>query len=271
LVSVLGISSRSTIEKTVKALLMADEPTLKEMFNYINERNIDLTKFTEQLLTFIFHLTMDKTFTSYNVGLAEVIWVHEELSRDFGWALHSPTPSESVFICMLKVLHRRNFIKSLTMTGSKEIDENESANKNLPPKKSFVYREFVDHVRSVNPTIAANLEHGNVKLLDQQDGLNLVIAFHDKNKVLMDFISEPAIKVKIVELAKTFYEVAQATIIFEVLANDNSFRSLHDDLEIEIQAENEKRQDNFLQNPVLKKVETLFNTKVEKVILNHRQ
>ncbi|MFT6631589.1 MAG: DNA polymerase-3 subunit gamma/tau [Bacteriovoracaceae bacterium] len=135
----------------------------------------------------------------------------------------------------------------------------------------FLYRK--------NATIAVNLERGN--LLNHEDfkkvGSYLKVAFSQECRIFFDFLSDQERKNELIELAGEYlgHESSDVHISFEMMDDETkettNFMSSVEIEEDGIRKNNEELKQNILNNKYIKTAETLFNSKIERVVLNDEE
>ena len=145
-----------------------------------------------------------------------------------------------------------------------------------PKKLAKTWNDFLNYLKHAAASTAANLEHGN--LIEEIDintvPLNIRIAFPETAAVFKEFLDEKEIYARLKNHLADFFEVDIEKLNFktQLLTNeekkDKNFKTT---VEIEDEARKERenaRREKILNDPYVKEAEKLFNTKIDKIILN---
>jgi DNA polymerase-3 subunit gamma/tau len=129
-----------------------------------------------------------------------------------------------------------------------------------------------------NSASAVNLERGNLLNKDSfgQEGLVYKVAFEQECRIFFDYLSETEHKKTLIELFASYLEVTidKVFINFEVLDDEfvkaSNFKSsaavvIQNEKDIE-----EQRTNEILNNKYIKDAESIFNSKIDKVVLNEK-
>jgi DNA polymerase-3 subunit gamma/tau len=125
---------------------------------------------------------------------------------------------------------------------------------------------------------AVNLERGNLLNKENfgQDELVYKVAFEQDCRIFFDYLSEPEHKKNLIELLASYLgtEMDKVFIDFQVLDDEtvqaSNFKSSAD---VVIQNEKdieEQRTNEILNNKYIKDAENIFNSKIDKVVLNEK-
>lgn len=293
----LGLVNSSIINQLIKAIYEADQKQIKMTFDQMLTENIDLEVFTHQLLDLLYQELMLKsqdqsTEFSQNLGLVELMWVYENLSKDLQWSLESLTPTNNVCFSLIKVATREKIVtlKKKQISKASEVEEkveqeiSPHSNETLPPQeplekteapeqgKKNSWSDFVAFLFTRNKSLALNVERGNV--VSMQDG-NVRIAFGEDCKIFYDFLDDPERKMDIKALIAEFFDIniTQVKITFELLDDkakeQTNFKSSVEIAEGIDKQDRENKTQEILNSKYIKDAESLFSSKVQKVILNN--
>lgn len=146
----------------------------------------------------------------------------------------------------------------------------------LPRSSEFYFQDFIEDLFQTHSTLAVNLERGNLleDAIIQNGHLSLVIGFSEAEKVFYDVMSEPESKNKLKEVLLSTYEIhedglnIQIRLLTDTEINNKNFKS-----KVEIDEQNllqakEEQKDRLLNNVFIKNAEQIFESKVNKIILN---
>ena len=134
----LGLANTRIISQLISSVLVGDKDKCTELFNSALEENVDLSKFSLQILDQIFDVIekIDSKNTILESGInsevfenittAELLWVYETLAKDFQWALTSMEPEKVLLFTLVKVsLRAEIFAKEAnTLVVKKKVSEN---------------------------------------------------------------------------------------------------------------------------------------------------
>ncbi|MCO4792917.1 MAG: DNA polymerase III subunit gamma/tau [Bacteriovoracaceae bacterium] len=136
------------------------------------------------------------------------------------------------------------------------------------------WEAFLVYLKKENSATATYLEHGNIvkPMRKTENGIEISYAFPDKDRVMYDHIMEN--RDMLLTHLSNFFEVDEneiefeAELILEKDREDSSFRSKVEIIEEEIEIEQNKKREELATDDLIQKAEDLFNTKVDKIILN---
>jgi DNA polymerase-3 subunit gamma/tau len=140
-------------------------------------------------------------------------------------------------------------------------------------ERDLTWEGFLNDLGSRSPVSASNLEQGNilspVRLENGQ--LYVELGFGFSGQVFMDYLNEPEMFQKVVNNLSEYFGVDKNNVKLELrqaLPKDD-FVSQAEIREQKAQVTMQDRVDEFKNNPLLKEAEKLFNSKVDKVILDN--
>lgn len=157
-----------------------------------------------------------------------------------------------------------------TITVSEAIDVKEV----IATKKDEVksWKGFLEHVHNISPVTGHNLEQGNINTEPKIISSNLVveIGFPKSAKVFFEYLSQLEIQKKLSKEFSEYYEVEIEKVVlnFDLKGQEDAFRSVANIKDEEHEEKLKKKENDLLNNPNLKMAESLFNTKVDKVVVN---
>lgn len=138
---------------------------------------------------------------------------------------------------------------------------------------------FIRYVYSNHKAVGVNLERGN--LLNSDDFLieasHLKIAFTHECKIFYDFLGDTENRNELTSLLAGYLGIAEdqvkysLEIINEEEKEKTNFQSAVEIEETAIQAGKDKQKNTILTNKYIKDAEELFNSKIEKVVLNDEE
>ena len=229
---------------------------------------------------------------------AELFWIYETLAKDFKWTIDSLWPREATELALQKVCLRREFFKTkessspeTSSTANQSRPQEASTAKPAPVAESLPvetpsepvvlnapagdWKDFLSHLFSKAPALAAALEQGNLlhPISANEDSLLVDIGFTESGRVFQEYLNDETAKNRLNSALSSFFNVAEKKITtnFSVLDEETSTRSnfkSHADLELKKhESAQEKMKAEFLDLPVIREAERLFNTKIDRVIL----
>lgn len=294
LTSALGLAGTSAMKELLSSILTSHPKICSKIFAQLIEENIDLKKLCDQILDGFYKIinSIDdqKALYSQNlinekslegISIAELFWIYESLVKDFQWALTSMNPEKVVLILLQKVCLRRTILKGEDL----KIEEIPQSGKSLagatikveaPKKLAKTWDDFLQYLRSAAPATAANLEHGN--LIEHFD-INIVpltihIAFPQDSAVFKEFLDDKDIYARLKNHLADFFEVDIEKLQFKaqlLTAEEKLDKNFKTTVEIgdEVRRnKEEERRQKILNDPYVKEAEKLFNSKIDKIILN---
>lgn len=140
-------------------------------------------------------------------------------------------------------------------------------------KKDISWEGFLNDLSSRSPASASNLEQGNtLSPLRLEDGhLNIELGFGFSGQVFMDYLNEAEVFQKVLTNLSEYFEVDREKIKLELkqVSPKEEFVSQAEIREQKAQMTMQDRVDEFKSNPLLKEAEKIFNSKVDKVVLDN--
>ncbi len=296
LTGALGLAGTSAMKELLTSILTGQPKTSSKIFNQLIEENIDLKKLCDQILDGFYKVinSIDdqKSLVAQNIiaekalegiSIAELFWIYESLIKDFQWALTSMSPEKVVLIQLQKVCLRRSILKGedlkveeIKQAGKSEAGDAPIFKVEAPKKLAKTWDDFLDYLRASSPATAANLAHGN---LTEDFDINIVpltinIGFPEDAEVFKDFLDEKEIYARLKNHLADFFEVNIEKIEFKAqLLSDKERKDTNFKTKVEIGDEDrrnkeEEKKQKILNDPFVKEAEKIFNSKIDKIILN---
>lgn len=273
----LGLVGQDAINGILSTVFLKDKESFLEQYRNIEESNINLENFAKEVLETLAELVYSEKngeVTSNiegvdSLGFTELLWIYENLLRDFDWALKSLDPSSMIVFSLLKMTKREEILSQTSKKlKKKSIAEPVIINKTWP--------EFIKHSMQDNKSVGINLERGN--LLNSPTILNTVnsfeVAFSQENKIFYDFLMEPKAFGELKKSLESYLErndfKLKLSLISEEKEADVNFESAVEIEERKIAEEKEQQEEDFRNHPFLKQAEDVFNTKINKVVLTDK-
>jgi DNA polymerase-3 subunit gamma/tau len=294
LTSALGLAGTSAMRDLLTNLLTGQPKHCTSIFNKLIEENIDLKKLCDQILDSFYKIIndIDDQNSLYSneviskgalegITIAELFWMYETLVKDFQWALQSMSPEKVVLIVLQKISLRRTILKGEDLTLGEVPQagksEGETTQKVEAPRKlTKSWQDFLVYLKAAAPATAANLEHGN--LIEEIDmgivPLTVRVAFPEDAAVFKDFLDERETYARLKNHLADFFEVDIEKLEFktQLLSHeekkDKNFKTRVELDDEARQNREEERRQKILNDPYVKEAEILFNSKIDKIILN---
>lgn len=142
-------------------------------------------------------------------------------------------------------------------------------------KKDLSWEGFLNDLGSKAPVSASNLEQGNTiaPLRLENGNLEIELGFGYSGQVFMDYLNEPENFDKLLNNLSEYFEVDKKSIKLQLVSvspNDD-FVSQSEIREQQAQVTMHDRVEEFKSNPLLREAEKIFNSKVDKVILDQKK
>ncbi|MFW5887601.1 MAG: hypothetical protein ACOCUH_02270, partial [Bacteriovoracia bacterium] len=232
-----------------------------------------------------------------NVSAAELFWIYETLAKDIEFSLNSFDPEKVTEVMLQKICLRRTFLqnnapllniekkkseipKSSKPVEPQKLQASSSALPEVKPvtevKPSKDWNGFIDFLKKHNPASAANLEQGNIIEPLQFDGtgVHIKLGFDHAGQVFYEHLKQEGINKKLKDKIVEFFEVQLENVQLELilvdpkLKEDKQFKSRAEIDQQKYEAEQEVKRQKLINDPNVKLAEEIFNTKVDKVIIN---
>ena len=142
-------------------------------------------------------------------------------------------------------------------------------------KKDLTWEGFLNDLGNKAPVSASNLEQGNtIAPLKLENGnLEVELGFGYSGQVFMDYLNEQENFNKLLNNLSEYFEVDRTKIKLELVsvAATEDFVSQSEIREQAAQVTMQDRVEEFKNNPLLREAEKIFNSKVDKVILDQKK
>lgn len=234
-----------------------------------------------------------------SISISELLWIYETLAKDLQWALSSVDPEQMVLFSLVKVCLRKQIFE----TTSPAIKKKESVTEQVvqqqvvqqvldevsteivPPtvveeveaiSVEKDWDSFLSFLKEDQKTLAANLERGNLLggFNVTQESISLDIGFSEDNKIFFDFLKENEARKTLKEKLALAYGTnfdsmdIQFTLVDEQTKEKKNFMS-----KVEIEEQNfnqlqEEKRQRILDNKYIQEAEKIFNSKIDKIVLN---
>jgi DNA polymerase-3 subunit gamma/tau len=142
-------------------------------------------------------------------------------------------------------------------------------------KKELTWEGFLNDLGKKSPVSASNLEQGNTiaPLILENGRLTIELGFGLSGLVFMDYLNEPEMLNKVTNNLSDYFEIDKNNIFLKLIsmADTGEFVSQSDIREQKAQVTMLDRVEEFKNNPLLREAEKIFNSKVDKVILDQKK
>ena len=282
------------MKELLSGILTSQPKKCSIIFTQLIEENIDLKKLCDQILDGFYKIinSIDDQKSLYTqelinekslegISIAEIFWIYESLVKDFQWALTSMNPEKVVLILLQKICLRRTILKGEDVKVEEiiQLGKSEAGAKikiEAPVKFAKTWNDFLGYLLTAAPATAANLEHGN--LIEEFDinivPLTIQVAFPENASVFKEFLEDKEIYARLKNHLADFFEVDIEKLHFKtqlLSAEEKKDKNFKTTVEIGDETRKnieEERKQKILNDPYVKEAEKLFNSKIDKIILN---
>ncbi len=229
----------------------------------------------------------------------ELFWIYETLAQDASWILSSIDPVRVTEVTLQKITLRRTILGSSSVTLSspveplaleqgpagetesvikkkEEMTEEKIENSNTVCNEKPTWDGFLKFLRSKTITMASNLEQGNLTKPEEEVGgvLKITIGFDSAATVFLEYLQDKEVIDRLKNEASTFYNYSVNNIHIELVSLDGdqkhelNFQSKVDLYHAEEEKRRQDREQEFLRLDTVSSAEKIFNTKIDKIIVN---
>lgn len=156
----LGLAKTSSLKNILEALFECDKAKVIKNFNHILNENIDVKKFSKQILDTIFNIIEDINLdgqTSFDLiddsiieklSVSEILWIYEVLLKDFKWSFENLNPEKMVLFSLIKISLRSEVlgIKGTKLSVKKKTDLTDAPIEPIAVKAPVVVEEIKKEV-----------------------------------------------------------------------------------------------------------------------------
>lgn len=291
----LGLAKQSSLYELANKILEGDINGMSSLYRTLQTENISSEKIYHGLIDTFYEIInslmggeSEYPHSLEGYGPQELMWIYETLARDLEWAQKTFDLGKTLEVILHKITVRRTAVtdqpviqkkkvKSVEpkVTKPKAAEVKKPEPKPIPKPKQKNWEGFLEHLHSISPATGHNLEQGNiVKEPTLSAGvLSVVLGFPQSSKVFYEYISQGEVKKKIEQELSKFYEVELTGVNLELDLKgvEEKFNSVANIKDNKIKEDIAEREKNLLDNPNLKMAESLFNSKVDKVIVTKKQ
>lgn len=295
----LGLANTELVTNLINNVLGGNSKSVVASYKEIVKENVDFKKFASQVLEILFEIieNIDGDNISGDLAInheilaqlsfAEIFWIYEALAKDFDWAITSFDPETNLELSLMKVCLRRQLFNeqpvNLSVTEVKKkifnpqlVEEERLILNTEKPEIEKNWQTFTEYLFEVKKTLAVNVERGN--LLSEVDfnskQLSINLGFSQENQIFYDFVQEKQAKDLLhTHVCQYFSKKEEDVLIIVSLLTDEeklekNFLSKVEVDEQNFAAKKEEQRQKILNNSFIKQAEKLFNTKINKIILN---
>lgn len=294
LTSALGMAGTNAMKELLTSILLGQSSVCSKLFTNLIDENIDLKKLCDQILNGFYLMinSIDQQSTLYNeevikpkslddISIAELFWIYESLVKDFNWAMTSINPEKVVHVLLQKICLRRTILRGddLQLGEVPQAGKSEAGGPKLvktPKKITKTWDDFLVYLRTVSPATAANLEHGNLieTIRLEINPIVIKIAFPENASVFKDFLDEKETYARLKNHLADFFETdidsieVRSQLLSDEEKKDKNFKTKVELSDEERKNRQEQRRLKILNDPYVLEAEKIFNSKIDKIILN---
>jgi DNA polymerase-3 subunit gamma/tau len=301
----LGLAKTQSLSGLLRGIFEGDKEACVKAFKHVLDENIDLEKFVLQLLDALFDMIesldnqnnvsvsiVDKSLIE-KLSTSELLWIYEILAKDFEWAVKSLDPEKMIMFTFIKVALREQIInpaplninieskKKEALQEFKQIEVIQEQNIETVRAKEEVkvvvpktWENFLTFAMTQYKAIASNLERGNlIRKLDlKSESFIVELGISDTDKIFHEYLNTPENKEKVSEMLKGFFDkedpIFRITLLDAEEKEKKNFSSIADIDEKKTKDIEDARRESIRTNKHIVEAEKLFNTKIDKVIIN---
>ena len=277
----LGLAGPSAIKGLVSSMLAGDVQACSGQYKRLIAENVAVKNIAVSLLDYLFEIIekIDDEKALYQSGYLqegiledisgqELFWIYETIAKDASWVLESIAPEKVFDILLQKVCLRRSLLASKKKIVPSKKPE-------LPAKN---WESFVKNLHQNAPTTASNLDQGNI--LNKPDfaapSIFVELGFDFAAQVFMEYLQDKEVRERLVGyIASYFGKDAQKIELKMTLLNEQQKKELQFVSRIELENQRQRQEvvrekEKLLSDPLIKEAEQLFNSKVDKVIIDKK-
>jgi DNA polymerase-3 subunit gamma/tau len=289
--NILGNSNAKNIKLLVEAILSCQPNAVRQHYAEIFSRSINVASVVRDVLDVMYFLITNYSnqLVQERIGhvkkmasLAELFWINDNLVSDSKIALESIDPEKIFEVAILKITYRREFLNQQSLISTTESLEkappeivkkiNETEKK---PEKLKTWDEFLIYMRTHYPVLGSNLEQGNLlsNLIIEPQKIIIHLGFKESSKVFLEYLKDKTVYEKLLTATEKYFERPRSNIQLEIeLLLNKEDRSVNFQSKVEVETEKKeaslkKKTEDFLNSDIVKQAESLFSSKVDKVII----
>lgn len=260
-----GLADDVLVDSLLSALYLKQRNELLENLDKIAVKGVNPEGLCRQILEELF-LVVENPSENLPVDYTELLWIYESLSRDFSWAMESLTPYMSVRFVLLKHIYREEILAGTS--ASIEVEKKKIIEKPKPK----TWDGFLEYTFEKKKSLGVNLERGNVlgsKVFDSAKKVEL--GFKETDKIFYDFLMEPENKKELLDILNEYCQF-DVKLELKLLENkkEEEFKSTVEIREEKLENQQKDAEENFRNNKFLRQAEEVFNSKVNKIVLEKK-
>lgn len=279
----LGLAKQSSLYELAKMILEGNAREMSSVYRNLQMENVSSEKIYHGLIDTFYELInsfmgggTQYPYSLESYGPQELMWIYETLAKDLDWAQKTFDLGKTLEVILQKITNRRTQLGSQPQVQKKKTKSSGpiEAPKAVPVVKEKTWTGFLEHLHKISPATGHNLEQGNIVTEPKLNGgsLSVNLGFPKSSKVFHEYISQVEVQKKLIKELSSFYEVSESEISLELdLKDKEKFESVANIKDKKIKEDIAEREKNLLDNPTLKMAESLFNSKVDKVIVTKKQ
>src|SRR3989339_1231405 len=304
--SSLGIAKASALADLALSMFSGDVALCSKIYRTLIYENVAIKNIVSQLLDFIFDcieaLKNNKRSSHHlDLSLAELYWIYETISRDSVWATTTISSVNVVEIILQKITLRRTFFNKTISVEKKNSDplpsitvDRSPAIEDRPPLELSLVKEearnspleknwegFLHYLAAISPVSVANLEQGNItkisNLANSALPLEIELSFGEAEQVFYEHLQEKSVQEKLIEHLSEYFSKNKSNLKLEfklINAHERERTNFQSRMEQKLEDE-EKNAENWrqelLNDEIILSAEKLFNSKIDKVVINKQQ
>lgn len=302
----LGVAGLKIIRELLDNIINGNTTKLSSIYSRLLEENVPVKNIAGSLLDEIY-ATVKKSSAEKS---AEWLWIYETMARETGWIFSSIAPEKAFEVLMYKIALRKTFfdkklntiatdtsaptpapatvekisftamLKDEPTTLSAPIvnEPTEKKSESASPiisQKDLSWEGFLAYLNEKSPASASNLEQGNILMpirLGAND-LSIELGFGYSGLVFLDYLKEAEVYQKLLKNLSEYFNIPKENIKLELkeISAEENFTSVAEIKEQKAQITMQDKVENFKNNPLLKEAEKIFNSRVDKVIIDSKK
>jgi len=282
LVNALGVARGSVLKELLLYLFAGNTHEVVRTYRKIILENFNPKNFMATISALIFSAIekMDdfqtffpsekiKQVDLYDLSFAELAWIYEVVVKDSEWAIRSFAPEKSIEVILRKVTRRREILFNKDQINTTQQKIQKATTPPAPISSKPTWEQFLLFAQTKMGALATNLLEGNLTkpISIASNGINIHYGFTEDSKVFFEHFTAPETMGKFKDLISEFFNISRENVnLSAVMISDAmGFKSIAQEHEHIIQTEKDNKKQEFLQNPMVKEFEKIFNKKIDKV------
>ena len=263
----LGTADFQSIDSLMNSLLSGDTQKVMDVYESLIDKHVRVKNILLSLLENLFDLIKTKGKTE-TVSSSELLWIFETLAKDAQWAVESIHPEMITEIILQKISMRRSFFLTEKTQSSQSLSPPPAS-----PVSSHNWEEMLCWLRSQGCVSASYLEHGNIlRPIEKANGrVSLSIGFPQKGLFFYEQLQKETTRNNLLSHLSVFFKCPQNHVdLVLTLLNEREQKNFITQHEMEKHKERRvhmKEKEEFLQNPLLKQAQELFNSRIDKITM----